>query len=89
MLVCIGGVNINITGRGLHSLSTTALEQIDLRGKHESPVIEPEPLLSEYVVITFLDSVIGGGGGLKHLNLPKKFRVQPTAEMRLFVLFQL
>ena len=96
MIICIDGINniktlklagcVNITGRGLHPLNTAALEQIDLSlvGKHESPVIEPEPLLSESAMIPFLDSIIGRGR-LKHLDLPKKFRVQPTGEMQEFL----
>ena len=52
--------------------------------KHESPVIEPEPLLCESAVIPFLDSVTGRGS-LKHLDLPKKFRLQRSREMCQFL----
>ena len=96
ILVCIDGINtiktlklagcVNITGRGLHPLSTAALEKIDLSlvGKHESPVIEPEPSLCESVMIPFLDSILGKGR-LKHLDLPTKFRLQRSREMRQFL----
>ena len=96
MLICIDGINniktlklagcVNITGRGLHPLNTAALEQIDLSlvGKHESPDIEPEPLLCESVMIPFLDSILSKGR-LKHLDLPTKFRLQRSREMRQFL----
>jgi len=45
---------VNITGSGLDTLrSSVAIEQIDLSlvRKHESPILEPEPLLSEDTVI--------------------------------------
>lgn len=67
---------INITGRGLGTLrSSAALEQVDLSlvGKHESPIIEPEPSLLESEVIPILDGVISRGS-IKLLHLPKKFR---------------
>ena len=86
ILVCIDAGCVNITGRGLYPLSTAALEKIDLRllGTHESPVIAPEPLLCESVMIPFLDSILGKGR-LKHLDLPTKFRLQRSREMRQFL----
>jgi hypothetical protein len=68
---------VNITGSGLDVLrSSTVLEQIDLSlvGKHESPILDQEPLLSEDLVIPILDSVINGAGSLKQLEFPKKWR---------------
>lgn len=56
---------INITGRGLEPLwGTVVLKHIDLGlvGQHESPVIKPEPMLSESEVIPILDSIIGADG---------------------------
>ena len=57
---------IDITGRGLDTLrSSVAIQQIDLSlvGKHEAPTIEPEPLLSEDVVIPIIDDIISRGRG--------------------------
>ena len=70
---------VNITGSGFDLLrSSTVLEQIDMSlvGKHESPMIEPEPLLSEDVVIPILDDIIsrGRGSSLKQLEFPKNWR---------------
>ena len=45
---------VNITGSGLNILrSSFAIKQIDLSlvGKHESPLLEPEPLLSQDAVL--------------------------------------
>ena len=48
---------------------------MSLVGKHESPLIEPEPLLSEDVVIPILDSIINNrGSSLKQLEFPKIWR---------------
>ena len=58
---------VNITGVGLNTLrSSTSLEQIDLSlvGKHEPPWIEPEPLLSENLVIPILDVSLAEGEGV-------------------------
>ena len=69
---------VNITGSGLNVLrSASAIEQIDMSlvGKHESPILEPEPLLSEDVVIPILDDIISRRGSrLKQLEFPKKWR---------------
>ena len=62
---------VNISGIGLNVLrSSVVIKQIDLSlvGKHEVPVIEPDPLLSEDLVIPILDSVINGGSSLKQLE---------------------
>ena len=76
---------INITGSGLDTLrSSTAIQQIDLSlvGKHEVPVIEPEPLLSGEVVIPILDDIISRGrrSSLKQLEFPKKWRLEQPIE---------
>ena len=80
---------INITGSGLDTLrSSTAIQQIDLSlvGKHEVPVIEPEPLLSGEVVIPILDDIISRGraSSLKQLEFPKKWRNAAITEMEQF-----
>ena len=66
--------------------SSTVLEQLDLSlvGKQERPLLVPEPLLSESIVIPILDSIIGGHT-IKLLHLPKKFRVNISNEMNLFL----
>jgi len=70
---------VNITGSGLDVLrSSVAIEQIDMSlvGKHEVPLLEPEPLLSEDEVIHILDDIISRGrrSSLKQLELPKKWK---------------
>jgi len=80
---------VNITGSGLDVLrSSVAIEQIDLSlvGKHEVPLILPEPLLSEDVVLPILDDIIsrGRGSSLKQLELPKKWRRSESTEMEQF-----
>ena len=47
-------------------------------------MLEPEPLLSESIVIPTLDSMLGGHT-LKLLHLPKKFRVNISEQMNLFL----
>ena len=76
----------NITGSCLDILRDTTLENIDLSlvGRDESPIIDPEPQLSEDIVIPILDSIIGRGS-LKLLQLPWKFRNEPTTEMEQFL----
>ena len=81
---------VNITGSGLDLLRlSVAIEQIDMSlvGKHEVPLIDPEPLLSEDVVIPILDEVIsrGRGSSLKQLELPKKWRSAASTYMDQFV----
>ncbi|KAL7537536.1 hypothetical protein ACHAXR_007895 [Thalassiosira sp. AJA248-18] len=56
---------VNITGRGLEPLrGSLVLEQIDLSlvGEHESPHIEPKPLISETEVLSILASIIDEDG---------------------------
>jgi len=77
---------VNITGSCLDIMRGTALENIDISivGMHESPRINPEPQLSENIMIPILDSIIGRGS-LKLLQLPSKFRHEPTTEMEQFL----
>jgi len=79
---------VNISGSGLDTLrSSVAIEQIDLSlvGKHESPIIEPEPLLFEDVLIPILDSIINRGSSLKQLEFPKNWRNSKSTSMTLFL----
>ena len=83
----LGGC-VNITGSGLSSLSRAwAIKQIDLSlvGKNEVPLIEPEPLLSEDIVIPILDDIINRGErSLRQLEFPKKWRNTTSTEMTQF-----
>ncbi|KAL7539461.1 hypothetical protein ACHAXR_009305, partial [Thalassiosira sp. AJA248-18] len=85
ILVCIDAVSklkrlkltgcVNITGHGLEPLSdSTVLEQIDLSlvGQHKTPVIYPEPLISEEAVFPILHSILDAeDSSLKSMQLPK------------------
>ena len=77
---------VNITGSCLNVIRNASLENIDLSlvGMYESPIIDPEPHLSENIVIAILDSIMGRGS-LKLLQLPWKFRHEPTTEMMRFL----
>jgi hypothetical protein len=80
---------VNITGSGLDMLrSSIAIQQIDLSlvGKHEAPFIEPEPLLSESIVISILDDIISRGSILKQLEFPKKWRNIESTQFDQFLL---
>ena len=81
---------VNITGSGLDVLrSSVAIQQVDMSlvGKHEVPLVEPEPLLSESVVIPILDEIIsrGRGSSLKQLEFPKKWRTARSIQMTQFL----
>jgi len=83
----LGGC-VNITGSGLDMLrSSIAIQQIDMSlvGKHEVPLIEPEPLLSDKVVFPVLHSIINGGSSLKHIEFPKKWRNAHSVRLTLFL----
>lgn len=94
---CIGAPNnlkvlklagcINIVGSGLNIVRNTAIEHIDLSlvGTHESPVLDPEPQLSESTVIPILDSIITNRRSLKLLELPWKLRNDQSPEMMQFL----
>ena len=99
ILRCIDAVNnvkilklagcVNITGSGLDLLrSSRSIQQIDLSlvGKHESPVLEPEPKISEHLVFPILDNIISGESSLKQLEFPKKWRNAQSTEMNRFLL---
>ena len=101
ILLCIDGANrlrtlrltgcTNITGSGLMSLSgSTVLEQIDLsivkgNANHlDEPV--PLPRISEQDVVPILNSIIDAtGNSLRQVQLPKKFRDEPSAIMDDFI----
>ena len=98
VLESIGAVNnlqilklagcVNITGSGLDMLrSSIAIQQIDMSlvGKHEAPLIEPEPSLSEDIVIPIVDGIISRGSSLKQLELPKKWRSEQSTYMIEFI----
>ena len=81
---------VNIAGSGLDSLSTaTAIEQIDMSlvGKHESPLLDPEPLLLQTEVLPILDDIISRGraSSLKHSEFPKKWRDEQSTQMDQFI----
>jgi len=79
---------VNMTGSGLDVLrSSVAIEQIDMSlvGKNEVPLIEPEPLLSESLVIPILDDIISRGNSLTQLELPKKWRNAHSIRFTLFL----
>ncbi|KAL7529394.1 hypothetical protein ACHAXR_002940 [Thalassiosira sp. AJA248-18] len=74
ILACIDAANnlkslkltgcVSIVGRGLEPLRNSAvLKEIDLSlvKYHESPILEPEPSISEDVVVPILDSIIHAG----------------------------
>jgi len=80
---------VNISGSGLNMLlSSVAIEQIDMSlvGKHEVPLIEPEPKLSQdLVVVPILDSILNNRGSiLKQLQFPKKWRNTSTEMTQFF-----
>jgi len=78
---------VNITGSCLDIIRSSAvleLLDISLVRMQENPVLDPEPLLSESIVIPILDSIMGGRT-LKLLHLPKKFRVNISQEMNQFL----
>ena len=100
ILRCIDAVNnlhilklagcVNISGVGLNTLrSSVAIQQIDMSsvGKHEVPLIEPKPLLSETKVLPILDGIIsrGRGSSLKQLEFPKKWRKAQSTQFSQFL----
>ena len=79
---------VNITGSCLEVIRSSAvLELLDLSlvGKHESPILDTEPLLSESAVIPILDHIIGNSRSLKLLHLPKTFRMNQSTEVEQFL----
>lgn len=85
---------VGITGRCLEVLrGSTVLQQLDLslvgvddNGWPASPQLDPEPPISELVVIPILDSIIGSEGcSLGQLQLPKKWRVENSTMLSEFL----
>lgn len=99
ILVCIDAVNnveslkltscLGIVGSGLEPLrGSTALERIDLSlvGRHESPIISPEPPISADVVLPILDSIVGSeGSSLVHVQLPRKWLAERGGALHNFL----
>mmetsp|Transcript_3444 Transcript_3444/g.4998 ORF Transcript_3444/g.4998 Transcript_3444/m.4998 type:complete len:406 (+) Transcript_3444:141-1358(+) len=76
---------IHVTGVGLGPLrGSTIIQQIDLSlvGDHESPRLDPEPLISCAEVIPILDSIIERGEdcSLEYLQFPKVWRKERNTE---------
>ena len=70
---------INIDGSGLSPLlrGSIVLKQLDLGivGQNESPALNPEPLISEEVVVPILTNIINAHDNMMtHLQLPHKWR---------------
>jgi len=80
---------INITGRGLQVLrGSTTIEHIDLSlvKQYESPKLDPEPMISEEVVLPILDSIVSANGSsLKLIVFPKKWRTAKNTELAEFL----
>jgi len=78
---------VNIIGSCLEVIRSSAvLEVLDLSlvRMHESPVLDKEPLLSEFIVIPIVDSILDRRS-LKLLHLPKTFRSNQSTEIRQFL----
>jgi len=76
---------IHVTGAGLMPLrASTIIRQIDLSlvGDHESPRLDPAPLILCTDVLPILDSIIERGEecSLKHLMLPNEWRKERNTE---------
>lgn len=73
---------------------SVVLEQIDLSfaGKNEDQYIEPEPKISEEVVLPILESIISTDGcSLKHIQFPCRWRARsigPEVYLPLFDFLQ-
>jgi len=99
VLQCIDGVNkikslkltncTNIIGVGLRQLQgSVVLQDIDLSlvGIHENPTLEPEPPISVSDVVPILNSILDmEGNSLVHVQLPKKWRNERSAELTQFL----
>ena len=61
---------------------STVIENIDLTlvGDHVTPILDPEPRISQDIVLPILDSIIeeGDNSGLKLLQFPWKWRENET-----------
>ena len=80
---------VNILGRGLEPLrASTCLQQIDLSlvKEHESPDIQPDPLISRFSCLPILGSICDKDGNkLRHVQFPKKWSRRGTGAMREFL----
>ena len=79
---------VNITGEGLAPLNgSVVLKEIDLSlvGQHKSQDIEPEPKISEEVVLPILNSIVGENGSLEFIRLPKVWRERRIPQMDQFI----
>ena len=80
---------LGVVGRGLQPLvGSTTLESIDLSlvGANKSPIIDPVPPISAEVVVPILESIISAeGNALKHVTLPKKWRVEKSDILTTFL----
>lgn len=100
VLVCIGAINsvevlkltgcINVTGCGLEPLrDSERLKQIDLSlvKQNQSPILKPEPLISEAATLPILHSIVDKGVHclLRHLFLPKKWRNERSTSLNNFL----
>ena len=78
-----------ITGIGLEPLrGSTVLQQLDLSlvGYHENPILDPEPSISEAVVLPILHSIIdANGNSLKFIHHPVKWRCEASTELEQFL----
>ncbi|KAL9181649.1 LOW QUALITY PROTEIN: hypothetical protein ACHAXT_010454 [Thalassiosira profunda] len=81
---------VNITGRCLGPLRrSTVLKALDLSlvGFHQPPLIDPEPLISDEVVLPILHSIVDRCVcSLKFIQLPHKWReMSPSSELTAFL----
>lgn len=79
---------VNVTGSGLDLLRLSrSIQQIDLSlvVENESSVIDPEPMISESIVIPILDDIMNRGSSLKQLELPKKWRLLASIQLGQFL----
>jgi len=89
VLQCIDAVNtvkrlrltncINITGACLEPLrGSRVIKEIDLSlvGRHQSPLLDPEPPISTHIVLPVLDDIIARGDEAILIQFPKACRQQ-------------
>ena len=88
ILVCINAVNtlkvlkltgcVNVIGRGFDPLvGSVILEEIDFSivGQHENSGVEPELMMSQGIVRSFLEGIISNTeNSLRHIQLPQMWR---------------
>ena len=80
---------INVTGRAIEVLrGSSIIEYIDLSlvKEYESPKLDPEPMISEELVLPILDSIVSvNGSSLKMIVFPKNWRTAKTTELTQFL----